>query len=76
MFIVLVPKQTQKIILQQYVLFMQQKNKVNINHVLKLTEKQKTMAVKLGCSELLSLLSPEDIVSNKLYYHKSTIKNC
>ena len=33
-----------------------------------------------GCrtdySELLSRLSSGDIVSNELYYHKSTIKNC
>ena len=34
------------------------------------------MAAKLNYSELLSQLSFGGIVSNELYYHKSTIKNC
>ena len=52
------------------------KNKVDVDHVSNLTEKWKTMAAKLEYSELLSRLSFGDIVSNELYYHKSTIKNC
>ena len=52
------------------------KNKVDINHLSNLTEKWKTMAAKLGYREPLSQLSSGDIVSNELYYHKSTIKNC
>ena len=63
-------------ILQQHVLFMQQKNKVDINHMSNLTEKWKTISVKLNYSELLSRSSSGDIVSNVLYYHKNTIKNC
>ena len=34
------------------------------------------MSAKLDYSELLSRLSSRDIVSNELYYHKSTINNC
>ena len=52
------------------------KNKVDINHVSNLTEKWKTMAAKLDYSELLSKLLSGYIVSNELYYHKSTIGNC
>ena len=52
------------------------KNKVDINHVSNLTEKWKTMAAKLDYSELLSKLLSGYIVSNELYYHKSTIENC
>ena len=58
-------------ILQQQVLFMQQKNKVDINHMSDLTEKWKTISVKLNYSELLSRSSSGDIVSNELYYHKN-----
>ena len=50
------------------------KNK--INPLSNLTEKCKTMAAKLGYSQLLLCLSSGDIVSNELPYHKSTIKNC
>ena len=52
------------------------KNKVDINHASNLTKKWKTMVAKLDYSELLSRLSSGDIVSDELYYHKSTIKNC
>ena len=51
-------------------------NKVDINHVSNLTAKWETMAAKLGYSELLSRLSSGYIVSNELYCHRSTIRNC
>ena len=50
------------------------KNETDINHVSNLTEKCKTMAAKLGYSELLSRLSSGDIVSNKIYYQKVLLR--
>ena len=65
-FVVFVPKQTLHATI----------NKVDINHVSNLTAKWKTMAAKLSYSELLSRLSSGYIVSNELYCHRSTIRNC